>query len=718
MNTEIFKGTIKKVFFSKDNFAICLFEADDKTFTIKGSFLDPKENDEIQITGSWENNKKYGRQFKTTSYMAIMPSSEKGIIAYLGSGLLPGIGPATAEKIVQEFGTKAFDVLDKDPDKLISISGISEKKLQKLKEAWTVQRGAHVIMASLMEYGITMAYAIKIYKKYGMDALKKIEDNPFVLCRDIPGIGFKKADEIGKSMGFDQNHPLRIQSGILFALSENSLKGHVYCPLKNLISSTAQILEIDHDKIKEAFDILLKKNALVLLNGENQPVYSTAMYDYETTIAFILNDLNENNSNDYPSSQAIQASIAEIEHQQNIDLAEQQVQAVTSACQNPISIISGGPGTGKTTIISAICKAFAAENKTILMAAPTGRASKRMTESTGFEAKTIHRLLEYQEGQFTRNQENPLEGDIFIIDESSMIDTYLMYHFLNAVPNGAQIVFVGDIHQLPSVGPGNILKSMIKTNLFSVIQLTQIFRQTEGSGIIKAAHDINNGDMPELLPYSEGRDFIFLRCNDIMTIQDRVLRIAKQFPDSQVLTPMKKTDVGTNQLNILLQELLNPNAQKKHAGFAVKDKVLQIKNNYEKEVFNGDVGTIIDISAEDKFLIVDYGNGHTAEYDFTELDQLKLAYAMTIHKSQGSEYPKVIIPLTTSFYVMLARNLIYTGVTRGKEQVFLVGDPKALQMAVSNNKPVQRHTNLDTFLMENAEAKPSEEEDEIFGPRP
>lgn len=707
MNTETIKGSIERVIYSNEQagFAICSFNSPDRegSFTITGNFLNPSENDELQISGIWQEHPKFGKQFKVENYIVNMPTSEIGIVAYLGSGLLPGIGPATSKKIVSVFGENIFDILDTSPDKLISIPGITEKKIEKIKEVWQTQRGVHLVMSTLMGYGITTAYAIKIYKKYGAQALQTIQENPFVLCRDIAGIGFRKADEIGVAMGFDVEHPLRIQSGVLFALSEKNLTGHVYCPYDELIESANEILSVGRGKILEAIEQLQSQEDIIIDPSEGKPVYTRMMYHYESKVAQYLSELNSGKTFNFDDNK-INAGISKLEQKSNIRLAEQQKNAVESACKNMVSIISGGPGTGKTTIISAICEVISGSSKkVIMMAAPTGRAAKRMSESTGYEAKTIHRLLEYQDNGFTRNKENPLEGDVFIIDESSMIDTALMYFFLNAVPDHGQVVFVGDIHQLPSVGPGNVLRSMIDSQKIVVVHLNKIFRQAKGSGISRAAHEINNGIVPALLCYQDDRDFIFVHCESNEIIQDRVIRLAKGIPDSQVLSPMRKGDLGIIKLNELLQAKINPNKPEKlspnsFASYAIGDRVLQLKNNYDNDVFNGDTGTIINISKDDQDLAVDFGDEKIVVYKFTDLDQISLAYAITIHKSQGSEYPTVIIPMTTSFYIMLARNLVYTGITRGKQRVVLVGSRKALEMAVKNDRVAQRYTKLHELI--------------------
>ena len=706
---QTIKGSIDRVFFYAEDsgYAVCLFATheEEKKVTIAGNILNPKENDELELTGQWVKHPKYGDQFKVESYLPVMPATPAGIEKYLGSGLLPGIGPATAKKLVEKFGEGIFDILDQDPEALIEIPGISKKKIEKIKEAWGTHRGTHIIMTALMAYGITMAYAIKIFKKYGGDAIAKIEDNPFILC-EIKGIGFAMADKIAMANGFTEDHPERLESGVLHALTSYSLNGHVYCPYDNLLSESNKLLSIDTAKIEEAISSLRDKNRIVEIDGEGRPVYVPWLYHYEQGIAFrVLEMLQEKISK--IDVKIIDQGIHEIEKGNNITLADQQREAVQTACRNIVSIISGGPGTGKTTILSAICKAAESAGRDIVLAAPTGRAAKRMAESTGLEAKTIHRLLVFGEGGFQKNSEDPLSGDFFIVDESSMIDTSLMYHFLDAVPGHAQVLFVGDIHQLPSVGPGNVLKNLIESNQIPVVHLSRVFRQNEGSGISTAAHDINQGVIPQLPPWKDDSDFIFVSCSSNEGVQDRIIRLAKGLPGSQVLSPMKKGDLGTWKLNELLQKTLNPNkAEKLHpvsqTAYAEGDRVLQMKNNYEKDVFNGDGGVIQKISKEDQTLSVDYGDGQIVDYGFSELDQIALAYAITIHKSQGSEYPVVIMPMIPAFYVMLARNLVYTGITRGKQRVIIVGQKKSIEMAVKNDRVAHRYTLLKELLMPQA----------------
>jgi exodeoxyribonuclease V alpha subunit len=467
MKAETYKGRIEKILYHSTDtgYSVLLLEpVEDGEFerlTVTGSLLDPSPDDEIQITGTWTDHPKYGKQFKIESYTPLMPSTETGIIAYLGSGVLPGIGPKTAEKIVQEF-ENIFDVLDDAPEKLLSISGINAQKLEKIIEAWKTQKGVHLVMSHLMGYGITTAYAIRIYKKYGGDAVQTVSNNPYKLCEDIPGIGFLMADKIAKETGIEITHPMRLNAGVLHVLSQIGVKGHVYYPRKRLVQKATDILHVDPDLINTAIESLSHKNKIMILDTEDQAVYTQKMLLQEAGIAECLTGLQDNSQ--FLSMDGFTSNLATIEKEQGFTLAEQQIEAVKTCCSHPVCIVSGGPGTGKTTIISTICKLLVRNLKSalkIVMAAPTGRAAKRMSESTGYASKTIHRLLEFKEGKFNRTFENPLEGDVFIIDESSMIDTWLMFKLLVAIPPYSRVIFVGDIHQLPSVGPGTVLKSMI-----------------------------------------------------------------------------------------------------------------------------------------------------------------------------------------------------------------------------------------------------------------
>ncbi|MGD0276084.1 MAG: ATP-dependent RecD-like DNA helicase [Syntrophales bacterium] len=692
-----------------------------KLVTIIGSIVNPTPGEIIKMKGEWGNHPKYGEQFKIVFCQTTTPASVYGIEKYLGSGLVKGIGPVMAKRIVKMFKEKTLDVIENKIDRLVDIEGIGQKRIGMIRNAWEEQKEIRTVMIFLQSHGVSSGYAAKIYKQYGNEAIKIVQENPYRLATDIFGIGFITADKIAEKMGFAKDSELRAAVGVLYVLHELTDEGHVYYPYDPLIEKCKEMLDIDREIIVKAISTVATDKHIVIedikqdiaeFQENNKAVYLTGYHIAEKNLSICLKTLVN-------TPQAIrkidsEKAIQWVQEKLSITLADKQIEAVQRAAENKAMIITGGPGTGKTTIINAILKIFSAIKTNIMLAAPTGRAAKRMSETTGHESKTIHRLLEYnmRKGGFQKNEESPLDCDLLIIDEASMIDTLLMHHLLKAIPVTATFIMVGDVNQLPSVGAGNVLKDIIDSGISPVVQLNEIFRQARESSIIVNAHKINEGIIPNLKSNQDKvDDFYFIEQKDPEKVLDMVInlvrqRIPKRFGfdsvnDIQVLTPMHRGTVGTGNLNIELQKALNPGEEGVFRGgrlFRVNDKVMQIVNNYEKEVYNGDIGRIcsIDEEAKEVNVIID---DREIVYDYSDLDELVHAYAVSIHKSQGSEYPAVVIPILTKHYVMLQRNLLYTGVTRGKKLVVVVGTKKAMAIAVKNNKPEKRYTLLKQRLI-------------------
>lgn len=683
--------------------------------TIVGNLMAPTPGEIIKMRGEWVNHPKYGQQFKIIHYKTMVPASVYGIEKYLGSGLIKGIGPIMAKRIVKRFGKKTLDVIEKDIERLAEVDGIGEKRIGMIKRAWDDQKEIREVMLFLQTYGVSSGYATKIFKQYGSRSIEVVKENPYRLATDIFGIGFITADNIAEKLGFSKNSELRAEAGILYVLNQLSDDGHVYYPYEPLIEKCRETLQVDREVIVKALGMIDLDNRIVIEDlkelevfGENhKAVYLAKFHASETNIATRMKTL----INAPKSIRKINTdkAIDWVQKQLSITLAKKQVEAIRGAIENKVMVITGGPGTGKTTIINAILKIFSKLKVKIMLAAPTGRAAKRMSETTGHEAKTIHRMLQYsiQKGGFQKNDEHPLECDLLIVDEASMIDTILMHHLLKAVPPTSTFILVGDVNQLPSVGAGNVLKDIIGSGAVPVVELNEIFRQAKESLIIVNAHKINYGVMPSLKP--SGRkldDFYFIEQEDPEEVLKLILdlttnRIPRRFgfdpvDDIQVLTPMHKGTVGAGNLNVELQKALNPSEEgvvRGNRNFKINDKVMQIKNNYDKEVFNGDIGRITKIDQENQELII-FFDGREVPFDYTDIDEIVLAYAVSVHKSQGSEYPAVIIPILTQHYVLLQRNLIYTAVTRGRKLVVIVGTRKALAIGVRNDKTEKRYTYL------------------------
>ncbi len=699
-------GYIENIVFSEgeNGFTVArLKEPKKKDLTcIVGVMPSIQPGETIRCRGGWKIHPDYGQQFEVKSFELQAPSDLVGIQKYLESGMIKGIGPVYAERIVKSFGLDTLNVIDNSPDRLLEVSGIGAKRVEKIKECWLQQRAIRNVMIFLRGHGVSPSYAQKIFKRYGDGSIEVVKANPYQLAKDIRGIGFKSADAIAQGLGIPLDSPARIDAGIEHTLWELSNDGHVCYPLKDLIPEVEAILQIPKESIEGRVQALVTSQDLV---REDDNVWVRQLYLTEIGIARELARLTQAPCN----IRAVQVdkALEWVQQQLKIELAPEQKTAVGLGVQEKLLIVTGGPGTGKSTITKAILSITEKVSSRIILAAPTGRAAKRMAEITGKKAFTIHSLLEidFKTGKFKRNKDNPFVCDLIIVDEASMIDTQLMNHLLKAIPTEARTIFIGDIDQLPSVGPGNVLKNMIQSERVGVIQLKKIFRQAAGSMIVSNAHKINQGEFPDL-SHHPGSDFQFIEAENpedvVNVIVDLVSnRLPKshrfhRFDDIQVLCPMKRGLIGSENFNTVLQQQLNPSPAplfRMGRCFHIGDKVMQIRNNYEKEVYNGDVGKIIEIDLTEQTLKVGF-DGRIVPYDFIEMDELILAYAVSIHKYQGSECPCVIIPVHTSHFKMLFRNLLYTGLTRGKKRVVFVGTKKALAIAIHNEEVLKRHTGL------------------------
>ncbi len=667
--------------------------------TLVGNLLEVPVGSVLLCRGEWKVDKRYGSQFVAATWEETMPATVYGIEKYLGSGLVKGIGPRFARAIVQRFGTETIDIIETEIERLYEVPNIGRKRVAKIRESWEKQKDIKNVMLFLQGYGVSTAYAAKIYREYGKESIDKVRENPYRLADDIWGIGFKTADGIAAKMGYEKEDPRRCRSGILYTLGQLSDEGHVYAGEEQLVKTAGQLLEAGETAIRDTLAGMLQAEDLIL---DKDAIYLPPFYHAECGTSRRLRDLAESTGRSLFDGLFDPSSLTA---ETGIEYDEVQLAAIRQAVTSKVMVLTGGPGTGKTTTTQGIIAALKKAGLRVLLAAPTGRAAKRMSEATGMEAKTIHRLLEYnpQDG-YKRNDENPLEGDALIVDECSMIDILLMNNLLKAVPVGMRLVFVGDIDQLPSVGAGNVLRDIIDSQRIPVVRLVRIFRQAQKSRIVMNAHAINQGRFPDT---NNGRDtdFFFMREDDperaaetiVRLVKERLPRAYRESPDRiQVLTPMQRGVVGAANLNLLLQQALNPSGPSLNRGgytYRQGDRVMQQRNNYDKDVFNGDLGYIREVDTEERTLKVDF-DGKWVEYDVTELDELTLAYATTIHKAQGSEYPIVVMPVLMTHFVMLQRNLIYTGITRAKKICVLLGAAKALAYAVRNVSVLKRNTRL------------------------
>jgi exodeoxyribonuclease V alpha subunit len=705
-------GAIERVTFHSEESGFCVLrvkvQGNRDLVTVVGSAASVTPGEYIEALGHWVNDREHGLQLKADFLKVVPPSTLEGIEKYLGSGMVKSIGPHFAKKLVQAFGEAVFEVIEDTPERLESLEGIGQKRREKIVSAWAEQKAIREIMVFLQSHGVGTSRAVRIYRAYGDEAIARVTENPYRLALDIWGIGFKTADTIAQKLGIPRDSLLRAQAGVRHALQVWSEQGHCAAPREKLVDMAAQLLDIPEATIEAAIGAELDAENLTGEPTEaGEWLYLAPMYRAETGCANHVRRLLDGG----PPWGRIDAdkAVPWVEGKTGLTLSESQRAAVALVLKSKVSIITGGPGVGKTTLVNSILRVLRAKKTNVLLCAPTGRAAKRMTETTGIEAKTVHRLLEFdpKEFKFKRNEASPLDTDLLVIDEASMMDVVLMNQLLKAVPDGAGLLVVGDVDQLPSVGPGAALADLIDSGAVPTVRLTEIFRQAQESRIIVNAHRINRGELPEAPPKGEDSDFYLIEAEspeDVFKklVQTVIERIPLRFgfhavEDVQVLTPMNRGGLGVRALNVELQQRLNgpaePKVQKFGTTFAPGDKVIQMVNNYDKECFNGDIGRITAIDPENGTAMVDF-DGRAVSYDLSELDELSLAYAASIHKSQGSEYPVVVIPLALQHYLLLERNLLYTAVTRGKKLVVVIAEPKALRMAVRNRKAAKRLTRL------------------------
>lgn len=690
----------------------------DALITVVGNLPELNPGEWLRLTGQWGSHAKHGRQFTATHCEQSLPATTEGIKRYLGSGLVRGVGKVMAERIVDRFGDETLDVIENNPELLTRVVGIGKKRIAGIAKAWQEQKAIKDVMIFLQSHGVTTGLATKIYKKYENDALRVVQSNPYQMVQDIHGIGFKTADQIARAIGLDHDSPSRIEAGIAYTLNRMSQEGHVYVPQSELEPAAAEILTVAEDKVRYVIDTLegdelIKREEVGKeeaeekgregAEGKEVAVYLTPFYFSEVGVTNRIRRMV-----DHPTSRI---QLSAISYQLSGSLSPEQNNAVLTAIKNKVTILTGGPGTGKTTTLRALLDTLDANGKSYVLASPTGRAAKRLSEATGREAKTIHRLLEFKPGEgFSRHDENPINADMVVVDETSMLDVVLANSLLRAIYPDTHLLLVGDTDQLPSVGAGDVLRDLIASEVPAVVRLTQIFRQAADSLIIRNAHRINSGQMPETP--KQAQDFFLFIKEEPDELAELIVDVVKRrvpakfgfdpFDDIQVLSPMYNGAAGVGNMNHLLQAGLNPpgkKAERRLGGrtFRVGDKVMQTVNNYDKNVFNGDIGRVTKIDIVEQTLHVNV-DGLPVVYDFLEADELVHAFAISVHKSQGSEYPCVVIPVTTQHYMMLQRNLLYTAVTRAKKLVILVGTRKAIQIAVKNNKTTARHTALDWRL--------------------
>ena len=734
---EQLSGVIERITFHNEDNGYCVLRVQARghrdLVTVVG--LAPQQvisGEYVQATGAWETDRTHGLQFKAEEIKTTPPHTTEGIAKYLGSGLVKGIGPRFAQRIVDVFGDKTLEVIDQSPTFLTQVKGIGPKLIEKIRSSWQQQQAVRKIMVFLHSYGIGTARAVRIYKQYGEQAIELVRANPYRLSTDIWGVGFQTADELALKLGVPRDSPYRAQAAVRHVLSEATGDGHVGFPEELAMEAAQSLTQITPDGIRDAVEQLritdeIVRDSVALVSAEfgarsaelqsedsalrapnSALLYLKPLFLAELGVARQVKALAKG-PHPLPAAN-VDAAVAWAEQKMRITFADSQRAAVREAVTQKLMVVTGGPGTGKTTIVRAILEIFTAKAQRVMLCAPTGRAAKRLTESTGREAKTIHRLLEFDPGigTFRRGKEHPLDLDLLVVDETSMVDVVLMNQLLRAMPPWACVVFVGDVDQLPSVGAGSVLADLIGSGILPVARLTEVHRQAGASWIVRAAHSVNRGEEPESAPAGQG-DFYFIEANEPAAIIDRIVQMVRDriptrfgfdaLRDVQVLTPQVKTELGVQNLNRELQAALNPprpdrpETKKFDTTFRVGDKVMQTQNNYQREVFNGDIGRISAIDLNDQTAVVDF-EGKSVEYDFAELDELQLAYACTVHKSQGAEYPAVVMPVHTQHYVMLQRNLLYTGITRGRKLVALVGSRRALWRAVTNAETKMRYSLL------------------------
>ena len=729
---EQITGVIERITFHNLDSGYCVLRVQARgqrdLVTVVGHCQQVVAGEYVQATGQWVTDRQHGVQFKADEIKTTPPHTAEGIARYLGSGLVKGIGPKYAQRIVEVFGDRTLEVIDQTPTHLKDVKGIGPKLIEKIRSSWKEQQAVRSIMVFLHSYGIGTARAVRIYREYGENAIEQVRSNPYRLSTDIWGIGFQTADALALQLGIPRDSPFRAQAAVRHVLREAQGDGHVGFPEELVLEAAQRLTQITPDSIREAIEHLRVSDELVrddegrAAGGKGEAadesgpspltpcplLYLKPLFLAELGIARQTSALARG---PHPLTvTSVDAAVAWAEKQMGIEFAESQKRAIREAITKKLMVVTGGPGTGKTTILRAIIEIFQVKGQRVLLAAPTGRAAKRLSESTGREAKTIHRLLEFDPalGNFRRNRDNLLELDLLVIDEMSMVDVVLMNQLLRAIPPESCVVLVGDVDQLPSVGAGAVLTDLIDSGTLPVARLTEVHRQAGASWIVQAAHAVNHGDEPESAPPGEG-DFYFVPADDPPTIIARMLQLVKEripakfgldpLRDVQVLTPQVKTELGVINLNKELQAALNPGGpriaetKKFDTTFRSGDKVMQVRNNYNREVFNGDIGRVTDIDSVEQVMVVDF-DGRAVDYEFADLDELQLAYAVSVHKSQGSEYPAVIVPVHTQHFVMLQRNLLYTAITRGRKLVVLIGSRKALWIAVKNAKTKKRFSLL------------------------
>jgi exodeoxyribonuclease V alpha subunit len=702
--------------------------------TIVGGMGNPVPGESVRVFGRWSSHREFGRQFTVERYETIRPATVMAIEKYLGSGLIKGVGPVMAKRMVGAFGLETLDIIEEKPEKLLAVEGIGQKRVDMIRRAWADQKAIREVMLFLQGHGVSATFAVKIYKAYGDDSIKVVETDPYRLAKDIWGIGFKTADKIAQQLGFALDAEPRLRAGLLYTLSEATDYGHLYLPEPVLLEKAAEILGVNADllppilsQMASTEEVILEQpteSGVVQLETRNLKletcIYHPALYHTEIGLANRLRKLAQTPTSDRVQESKVESWLSYQAGAEKLELSEEQRQAVFLALSNRFLVLTGGPGTGKTTVTNLICKAFEARHKRILLASPTGRAAKRLSEVTGREAQTVHRLLKFDPAGrgFQHNEQNPLECDVLIADEVSMLDAMLAHSLLKAVPEKAQVVFVGDADQLPSVGAGNVLGDLIASGSVPVCRLTTIFRQAAQSLIVTNAHRVNRGELPLLVSPREraGRDCLFVEVEDsdaaaqmVVTLATRSLpRQGYSASDIQVLSPMHRGAVGVGHLNERLQDAWNPAHEGKpelvrgSRRFRVGDRVIQLVNNYDKQVYNGDIGVITKIDHVDQSLAVGFPDTEVV-YDFSDYDELQLAYALSIHKSQGSEYPAVILVLSSSHYMMLQRNLLYTALTRARKLCVIAGEKRAIARAVKNDKAAKRFTRLAERLQRGAQ---------------
>lgn len=733
---ETINGYVDHIIYrNADNgYTVLVMICDEEEVTCVGTFSDIAEGENIEAHGNYNDHPTYGRQFAVKSFEEKAPKDEMAIERYLGSGAIKGVGIALAARIVRRFKSDTFRIIEEEPERLAEVKGISERKAMEIADQVNAKRDLRQAMIFLQQYGISTTLAVKIYNTYGQEIYGILKENPYRMADDVDGVGFRTADEIASRVGIHTDSDFRIRSGIQYALLQASNEGHTYLPMPELTQRASNLLQIEPEYIEKHYmNLAMDRKIIMRQAGNTTQIYASSFFYMEANTATMLKQLNANFN--VPDIE-IEERLRQIEKQTKMDLDEHQVEAVKEAVRNGLLVITGGPGTGKTTTINTIIRYFELEGMDIFLAAPTGRAAKRMSETTGFEARTIHRMLELNGGMegnagFEKNEQNPLETDVIIIDEMSMVDISLMYALLKAIAAGTRLILVGDVNQLPSVGPGSVLKDIIDSNEFHTVKLTKIFRQASTSDIIVNAHKINRGEPVSL--DNKSMDFFFLKRYEADKIINVTLQLIKQkLPkfvgaseyDIQVLTPMRKGLLGVERLNGILQIYLNPadkrKREKEHGGtiFREGDKVMQTKNNYQLEweirskyglcidkgtgIFNGDMGIIEEINDFAETMTVSFDEGRMVEYPYKLLDELELAYAVTIHKSQGSEYPAVVIPLLSGPRMLMNRNLLYTAVTRAKKCVTIVGNDITFNQMIENNSQLKRYSGLRDRLTEDS----------------